>query len=198
MRTKLPIALATAALAIAVFGPAPWAGAHGVAHAIFAHNADKVDGKNAVGAGASVNNRKGKLVATDSTGRLPTNIVRNAAIDFANIDATSADIDPAVNLATVTLATPSAGYVVVRFEGYGVPSASDVLTVAASNQSASWAVNDGNVSISQPGSFSHTRVYPVSKGTHSFYAVAERLIGTGSGNASVYATLTAEFFATRL
>jgi hypothetical protein len=54
--------------------------AHGVQHALFAHNADKVDGKHAVGSGASVNSRKGKLVATSpTTGRLPNNIIAKAA-----------------------------------------------------------------------------------------------------------------------
>lgn len=44
-----------------------------------AQNADKVDGKHAVGAGASTANRKGKLVATSgTTGRLPNNIIAKA------------------------------------------------------------------------------------------------------------------------
>lgn len=44
-----------------------------------AANADKVDGKHAVHAGATVNKRKGKLVATSSTtGRLPNDIIRRA------------------------------------------------------------------------------------------------------------------------
>ena len=44
-----------------------------------AENADKVDGKHAVGSGASVNARKGKLVATDpGNGRLPNNIISKA------------------------------------------------------------------------------------------------------------------------
>jgi hypothetical protein len=41
-------------------------------------NADKVDGKSAVGAGASINQRKGKLVATNSKGFLPNNIIKTA------------------------------------------------------------------------------------------------------------------------
>ncbi|MGH3011514.1 MAG: hypothetical protein ACRDMY_06710 [Gaiellaceae bacterium] len=46
--------------------------AHGVRHALFAHSADKVDGKHAVASSASVANRRGKLVATSgTTGRLP-------------------------------------------------------------------------------------------------------------------------------
>jgi len=63
----------------------------------YAKNADKVDGKHAVGAGASVENRKGKLVATrGTTGKLPTNILdlsafqkrckRGAVLAYARID----------------------------------------------------------------------------------------------------------------
>ena len=48
---------------------------HGVKHAIFAHNADKVDGKHAVKAGASPSKRARKLVATNAKGKLPTNII---------------------------------------------------------------------------------------------------------------------------
>ena len=43
-----------------------------------ARNAHKVDGKHAVGAHSTIENRKGKLVATDTkTGRLPSDIVTN-------------------------------------------------------------------------------------------------------------------------
>ena len=45
----------------------------------FARNADKVDGRHAVGVGATVHQRAGKLVATSgSTGRLPSNIIAKA------------------------------------------------------------------------------------------------------------------------
>ena len=47
--------------------------------ATFADNADKVDGFHAVGSGASITQRKGKLVATNATtGRLPDNIIATA------------------------------------------------------------------------------------------------------------------------
>jgi hypothetical protein len=41
-------------------------------------NAHKVDGKHAVAAGASLAQRGGKLVATDTAGRLPNNIIKKA------------------------------------------------------------------------------------------------------------------------
>src|SRR5687767_3423525 len=45
----------------------------------YADNADKVDGKHAVGAGATITQRKGKLVATSgTTGKLPSNIIAKA------------------------------------------------------------------------------------------------------------------------
>lgn len=54
-------------LLLAWTGPAI---AHGV-HAQFAHNADKVDGRHAVGAGAGLTTAKDKLVAHGGDGRIP-------------------------------------------------------------------------------------------------------------------------------
>jgi hypothetical protein len=68
--------VAVTALTVAVITCAP-----AVAGSVvrFARNADKVDGKHAVSAGASVAKRKGKLVATSSvTGRLPNDIIAKA------------------------------------------------------------------------------------------------------------------------
>jgi hypothetical protein len=45
-------------------------------------NADRVDGKHAVGAGASVTKRAGKLVATNKQGYLPKNIVNGLVTDL--------------------------------------------------------------------------------------------------------------------
>ena len=87
LRTRLPIVLSVTALVVALAGTSGPAIAHGVTHALYAHNADKVDGKHAVGAAATVNGRKGKLVATSSTtGKLPVNIV-NIPAAFARVAA---------------------------------------------------------------------------------------------------------------
>ena len=56
-----------------------------VAAAYDAINSDKVDGKHAVGAGATAAERAGKLVATGSEGRLPNNIIAKAP-DANNLD----------------------------------------------------------------------------------------------------------------
>jgi hypothetical protein len=54
-------------------------------------NSDKVDGKHAVGAGATLAGRAGKLVATNAEGRLPNNIIAKAPdanlLDGQNADA---------------------------------------------------------------------------------------------------------------
>lgn len=68
---RTPTLLATAALVVALAGT----GGPVVASAFDARNADKVDGRHAVGAGATVTQRAGRLVATGSTGRLPNNII---------------------------------------------------------------------------------------------------------------------------
>jgi hypothetical protein len=74
LRRHVPVAV-TAAVICSLF-----AGGPSVARAAFdAVNADKVDGRHAVGSGAGINARKGKLVATNgSTGRLPNDIIKKA------------------------------------------------------------------------------------------------------------------------
>jgi hypothetical protein len=47
VKVKLPIVLSAVALVVAVLGTTTPAIAHGVQHALFAHNADKVDGRHA-------------------------------------------------------------------------------------------------------------------------------------------------------
>lgn len=69
------VAVAAGCLVVGLSLPA----AAGQARAIYANNSDKVDGKHAVGSGASTAQRKGKLVATNPrTGKLPNNIIGQA------------------------------------------------------------------------------------------------------------------------
>lgn len=67
-------------------------------------NADKVDGKHAVGAGASVEARAGKLVATNKKGTLPNNIISTAA-DSAKLGGKSLG-----NLASIALSHTDDAY----------------------------------------------------------------------------------------
>ncbi len=100
-----------------------------------------------------------------------------------------------VTVGQLTVNAPSAGKVLVRFDGQCVPSYGDTIVLAASNQ-ADWEVNDGNVSVSNSeGSFSHTRMYDIAQGSHTFYAVAENYVDvSGTGIASIYGSLSVEFF----
>ena len=73
IRKYLPtmaVAMVTAALTAA----APAIG-HGVQHALFAHDSEKVDGKSAVGSRADADKRAGKLVATNAQGRFPPDVL---------------------------------------------------------------------------------------------------------------------------
>ena len=67
--TTILVAMVTAAVTAA---------APSLAAAFDALNAHKVDGKHAVGSGASATQRKGKLVATNKKGKLPNNIIAKA------------------------------------------------------------------------------------------------------------------------
>src|SRR5262249_32775671 len=82
------------------------------------------------------------------------------------------------------------GSVLVQFDGDACCDVGDRIVLAASD-TPNWGVNDGNVSVSAASagvsgeSFSHSRVYPVSVGPHTFYAVAQNYVDEGgSGTAS--------------
>lgn len=69
------VIVAVACLLVAWTAPSV---AHGV-HAAFAHNADKVDNKHAVGPGATLSGAAGNLVAHNSQGKLPAKFVAPAS-----------------------------------------------------------------------------------------------------------------------
>jgi len=105
-----------------------------------------------------------------------------------------------VVLGQVTINAPSAGKVILRFDGHCLSSEGDRIVLAAS-QTTSWGLNDENVELEAPNAdansnaFSHTRAYDVAAGDHTFYAVAQNFYEMdGNGIASVYGSLTAEWF----
>ena len=104
-----------------------------------------------------------------------------------------------VELGSINAEFPSDGYVVVHFDGECYASVGDRIVLAASNN-GEWSSNDGNVGIenSMPGfgrPFSHTRTYAVTAGAHTYYAVGQNFVETdGSGIATIYGTLTVEYF----
>jgi hypothetical protein len=102
-------------------------------------------------------------------------------------------------LTTVTINAPTSGWVVVRFDGSAYADTGDDLVLAASD-TATWNTNDSSVSFysdnkNYPHPFSHTRVYTVSSGSKTFYAVAQNWVKLGGdGKADIYGTLTATFY----
>ncbi len=107
-----------------------------------------------------------------------------------------------VEIVQQTIDVGVAGDVLVRFDGYCVADVGDRIVLAASN-TTDWNVNDGATSIEaldldrNRRPFSHSRTYSVAAGSHTFYGVAENVLETdGSGVASVYGSLTVEFFPT--
>ncbi len=105
-----------------------------------------------------------------------------------------------VTVGQLNVTIPSEGKVIVRFDGESVQDVGDRIVLAASD-TADWGVNDGCVSVEVPNSdqnaaiFSHTRVYDVTAGNYTYYAVAENFVETaGSGSAYILGSLTVEFF----
>lgn len=103
-------------------------------------------------------------------------------------------------LGQINVTLPTSGKVEVHFDGQCSSTVGDLIILAASNI-PDWDVNDGNLgcfawnSNVNTKSFSHTRVYNVTAGANSFYAVGQNYVCTnGSGYADVYGMLTVIFF----
>jgi predicted Rdx family selenoprotein len=120
-------------------------------------------------------------------------------VGFDGIIATNQDLTNATTVGQVTINPATAGKAIVNFNGKVVSSVGDRIVLAASNTTA-WGSNDGNVSVEAENadldrnSFSHTRVYDIAAGSHTFYAVAQNYVETdGTGIASIYGSLTVTF-----
>ncbi len=106
----------------------------------------------------------------------------------------------AVVVGQVDFNAPTDGKVILHFDGSCTPDQGDRIVLAASN-TMNWGPNDGSVSVLGTSgvpraSFSHSREYDVTAGSNTFYAVAQNYVDVGgSGIASIYGSLTAEFFA---
>lgn len=141
LRGRLPIVLSATALIVAVLGWSTPAIAHGVQHAIFAHNAGKVDGKNAVGAGASLNKAAGKLVATHGSGSNKGRFARKF-MNHAYAYVASPGASPAFNAARTRgftgITSPSTGlYCLTPAVGITPATSPLVVSVDWSNSSGS-------------------------------------------------------------
>ncbi len=106
---------------------------------------------------------------------------------------------PAV-LGQITMTAPTAGKVLVRFDGDCISDAGDRIVLAASN-TTNLGGNDSSVVVKKIPTylssclFSHTRVYNVPAGEHTFFALGLNTQEmAGNGIASVYGSLTVEWF----
>ncbi len=106
----------------------------------------------------------------------------------------------AVVLAQQAVNFPSAGEVVVHFDGVFIGDNGDRIILAASDQ-ADWGTDNDNIGLlvhdasANRRSFSHTRSYNVVAGADTFYAVGQNYVDeAGSGIASIYGSLSVEFF----
>jgi len=129
-------------------------------------------------------------------------LLDEAGMDWVNISTTNRLVTSPTAVGIVTLNIPAAGYVIVTFAGICHPDAGDLIVLSASNTAGGWGVNDGNISVygddDYGKTFCHIRVYQVAAAAYSFYANAYNYIEyAGDGRASIYATLTAEYFPTR-
>lgn len=93
-------------------------------------------------------------------------------------------------LDSIIIDVPHDGNVFLRFDGNCTASLGDRIIMAASDRN-DWETNDGNTDVRPKDSlhltqaFNHTRVYPVTAGQHTMYAVAHNYAGTdGTGIAS--------------
>ncbi len=120
--------------------------------------------------------------------------VKHIGISKTNIDVTNPTV-----MGEITISPSTAGKVIVHFDGKCVSTPGDRIILAASSTTR-WGVNDGSVAVKaknaevKKNSFSHTRVYNVDAGTHTFYALAQNYVEKdGDGIASIYGNLTVEF-----
>ncbi|HWM13322.1 MAG TPA: hypothetical protein VNO56_02450 [Gaiellaceae bacterium] len=141
MRGKLPIVLSAIALVVAVLGASSPAIAHGVQHALFAHNSDKVDGKHAVSSTATLNAAGGKLVATQASGPNKGKFARkyiNSAYAFVSARAPTPAFDAARTRNFVSVTSPSTGEYCLKPAANISPATSPLVV------SAEWSNSSGS------------------------------------------------------
>jgi hypothetical protein len=130
---------------------------------------------------------------------LPNVVSADPIIKHLGIVKTNIDVSSTTVVGEITIEPAEAGKVIVRFDGNCWSTPGDAIILAASD-APSWSVNDGNIAVEaldtdiRINSFSHTRVYSVTAGAQTFYAVAHNYVETdGDGMASIYGSLTVEF-----
>lgn len=130
---------------------------------------------------------------------LPNVVSADPIIKHLAISKTGIDVSSTTVVGEIAIEPTESGKVIVRFDGQCYSTPGDLIVLAASD-APSWSVNDGNVGVEaldtdiRINSFSHTRVYNVTAGAQTFYAVAHNYVELdGDGEISIYGSLTVEF-----
>ncbi|WP_430935075.1 BACON domain-containing protein [Saccharicrinis sp. 156] len=136
-------------------------------------------------------------------GNLTVQFIPNSLtfINHIDINKYNIDVNNSTTVGQVSINPTVSGKVIVRFDGYCRSDYGDRIILAASN-TPNWGANEGHVEVEAYSTeidqdpFSHTQVYNVSAGSHTFYAIAHNYVETdGDGIASIYGRLTVEFVA---
>lgn len=190
MHQRIPLLVSIAAVVIAVVAAATPGFAQGVL-AVADVNADRVDGKHAVGFGATVDNRSGKLVATNAvTGRLPNDIIAKApnadkvdghhANELSRVAmmATSDTLDLTTGEqtygTTLTITAPRDGFVVVygstTVRNDGCTTGCTVLARIRHVEAGAYSVTAEETvpAGARNANLAHAAVFPVSAGENRF------------------------------
>jgi hypothetical protein len=213
MQHRISLIVSIAAVVIAVVATAAPGVAQGVL-AVAGLNADMVDGRHAVGFGASVDNRKAKLVATNAvTGRLPNNIIAKApdadmvdghhanGLTRVAMTATSDTLDLGTGEqtygTTLTITAPGDGFVVVygsmTVRNNGCTTGCTVLSRIRHIETGTYSVSAEETvpSGARNGNIANASVFPVSAGENRFDIRASRLFAGDGTLQGWFAELTA-------
>jgi hypothetical protein len=130
--------LAGATVSVMAQEPASVAPAAGI-------DADRVDGKHAVGAGATVSARRNKLVATNTNGYLPKNIVKGLVtrVSVTTVESVAADASSPGEFTSNTATCPEGS--VVTGGGYGLGGVPLVIFyMSRATDARTWSVGGWN------------------------------------------------------
>ncbi|MBP6732142.1 MAG: T9SS type A sorting domain-containing protein [Chitinophagales bacterium] len=106
----------------------------------------------------------------------------------------------AVAFDSITINAPVDGFALAQLDGYCTTSVGDEMLFAV-NDRPDWEVNEGHITVSAPytnnvfSTLSHSRLFPVTAGTHTFYSVVENTgLTGGNGLADILANFTVKFY----
>lgn len=120
-------------------------------------------------------------------------------IEFKTINIQDIDLENSIAIDTIEIECSEPGNVIINMNGHVISDLGDRIVLAVNN-TPNWGVNDGNTSVmtldstQNDNSFSFSRSFAVTAGTHTYYAIAHNYVNEeGSGIASIFGNFTAKF-----